>query len=176
MLRVQNVEKPFGDSLFASRQTTAMTAVFHSFIILTEICQDLLLNSNCSISKILTFTMPLQLRMAVTTTNIAYFVSGQLPTFTNKIGILKTWPIPSHNILHNIEKKAIKMHATSICYPHLLTSHPAQQLYFPLWVLTYWKELSLLCMYVIGPWRGPPQCPIALRICIVFAEGHKLCS
>ena len=57
MLRVQNVEKPFGDSLFASRQTTAMTAVFHSFIILTEICQDLLLNPNCSISKILTFTV-----------------------------------------------------------------------------------------------------------------------
>ena len=141
----------FGNSLFASRRTTAMTAVLHSFTIPTEIHQDLLPNPNCSISEILTFTMPLQLRMAVTTTNIAHFVSGQLPTFTDKIGILKTWPIPSHNILHNIERKAIEMRATSICYPHLPTSHPARQLYFPLWVLTYWKELSLLCMYVIRP-------------------------
>ena len=130
----------------------AMAAVLHSFTIPTEIHQNLLPNPKCSISEILTFTMPLQLRMAVTTTNIAHFVSRQLPTFTDKIGILKTWPIPSHNILHNIEKRAIETHARSICYPHLPTSHPARQLYFPLWVLTYWKETSLLRMYVVGPW------------------------
>lgn len=129
-----------------------MTAVFNSFVIPTEIRQSLLPNPKCSISEILMFVMPLQLRMAVTTTNISHFVSGQLPTFTDKIGILKTWPIPSHNLLHNIQKKAIEMHARSICYPHLPVSHPARQLYFPLWVLTYWKETSLLRMHVIGPW------------------------
>ena len=57
-----------------------------------------------------------------------------------------------HHLLHNIQKKAIETRARSICYPHLPTSHPARQLYFPLWVLTYWKETSLLRMHVIGPW------------------------
>lgn len=44
------------------------------------------------------------------------------------------------------------MDAKSIRYPHLPTLHPARQLYFPLWVLTYWKETSLLCMHVAAPW------------------------
>lgn len=31
-------------------------------------------------------------------------------------------------------------------------SHPARRLFFPLWVLTYWKETLLLCMHVTAPW------------------------
>ena len=106
------------------------------------------------ISQILTFAMPVQLRMAITTVNIAHFISGQSPTFTDNIEVLKTWPIPSHNLLNNIQEKALEMHSMSICYPHVPTSHPARQLHFPLWVFTYWMETSLLCMYMTGPWSS----------------------
>lgn len=119
-----------------------MTATLDSFIVPNEACQGLLPDPKCSISEILAFMMPSQLRMAVTTVNMAYFISRQSPTFTDKIGILKTWPILSHNLLHNIQEKAQEMQAKSICYPHLPSAHPARQLYFPLWVLTYWEETS----------------------------------
>jgi hypothetical protein len=146
------ITKKSGNLLFALTSTPTMTALLNGFIIPAEVRQHLLPDPKCSISEILTFTMPLQLRMAVTTTTIARFISRQLPTFSGKIEILKTWLIPSHSLLHNIQQKALEMHARSICYPHLPTSHPAQQLHFPLWVLTYWKETSLLQMYVTGPW------------------------
>jgi len=130
-----------------------MTAL-NSFTIPTDVREVLLPDPKCSISQILAFAMPSQLRMAVTTVNVAHFVSGQLPTFTDNINILKTWPIPSHNLLDNIQEKALEMHAMSIRYPHVPTSHPARQLHFPLWVFTYWKETSLLRTYVTSPWSG----------------------
>ena len=99
--------------------------VLNSFTIPTDVHKVLLPDPKCSISQILAFAMPTQLRMAVTTVNVAHFVSGQLPTFTDNINILKTWPIPSHNLLDNIQEKALEMCAMSIRYPHVPTSHPA---------------------------------------------------
>lgn len=96
-----------------------MTAL-NSFIIPTDVRQALLPDPKCSISQILTFAMPVQLRMAVTTVNVAHFVSRQLSTFTDNIEVLKTWPIPSHNLLDNIQEKALEMHSMSIRYPQNL--------------------------------------------------------
>jgi len=134
-----------------ARPAATMTAL-NGFIIPIDVRQALLPDPQCSISQILAFAMPSQLKMTVTTVNIAHFVSGRLPTFADNIEVLKTWPIPSHNLLHSIHEKALEMHARSIRYPHVPTSHPARQLHFPLWVLTYWREASLLRMYVTGPW------------------------
>jgi hypothetical protein len=129
-----------------------MTCTLDSFAIPIEVRQTLLPDPNLSISQILRFTLPSPLKMAVTTVNIAHFVSAQLPTFTDNTEVLKSWLIPSYNVLQNIQAKAIESGARSICYPHLPASHPARRLYFPLWVLTYWREASLLCMDIIAPW------------------------
>ena len=138
-----------------------------SFIIPTEVRQTLFPDPDWSISQFLTFTLPSSLKMAVTTVNIAHFVSSRLPTFTDNINILKTWPIPFYDLLHNIQAKAVDMQARSIRYPHLPSSHPAQQLYFPLWVLTYWHEASLLCIHIMAPWsRAELWCerPVFLKV------------
>jgi hypothetical protein len=79
-----------------------------SFIIPTEVCQTLFPDPDRSISQILTFALPSSLKRAVTTVNITHFVSGQLPTFTGNMEVLKTWPILSHNLFHNIQAKAVE--------------------------------------------------------------------
>lgn len=52
-----------------------MTATLDSFIIPTQARRDLLPDPKCSISQFLAFAMPLKLRMAVMSVNIAHLMT-----------------------------------------------------------------------------------------------------
>ena len=104
-----------------------------------------------SVSEFLQFPLPYQTQIH-TPDILLYWCKAEPNVIVTQIEDLKDHPIPSKIVLSKLAKQSSLLESSkSICYSHLPLS---QHFHFPLWVLTYWIEVSQLQHHVQQPWAN----------------------
>lgn len=125
-----------------------------AFTIPAELRQVLFPDPSASISTFLQFTFPLQARTKPGVQTTTQYWSLEAPTIAlaHIVELIKTLTIPARSELQQIKRQVYRHYdhgdALSVVYAHLLETDG----FLPLWVLTYWLEVSLLCQHVKEPW------------------------
>ncbi|RDB20753.1 hypothetical protein Hypma_012086, partial [Hypsizygus marmoreus] len=120
------------------------------FAIPAHFQEDLLPSPTCSISEFLQFPFPPQAR----SNSDSQYWSADVPV-TLDVERLKLLEVPCRASLEQISHQIYQSHklnqAASIQYLHVPTSCGREL--FPLWVVTFWCEVSRLRQYVKEPWE-----------------------
>jgi hypothetical protein len=112
----------------------------------------LLPSPKLSVAEFLQFPLPSQTQ--IHPPDISLYWCDAEPNMTH-IGLhdLKDLPIPSSIVLGKLVKQPNQLEQScSICYSHLPLSSRHSR--FPLWILTYWVEVSRLRQHVRQPWAS----------------------
>ena len=133
----------------------------------------LLPSPELSVSEFLKFPLPPQVQTH--TPDISLYWSKAEPNVkVIKLQDLKDHPIPLPIFLSELMKQTNLLESSnSICYSHL---PPSWHSHFPLWVLTYWVEVSQLWQHVRQPWASAELYLVIQQKCWKLPNIWQLCD